>query len=812
MKRYLPHLIVISIFYVISLGYFSPDILQDRQISPPDMLAWEGMAKEYNDFHKKTGKQTGWSNSMFGGMPTYQFGGVSNYDLISYMGIKFVMKNSIIPYPASIIFMYFLCFYILLLCLNFNYKTALLGALSYGLSSYLLIIIDAGHISKALAIAYIPLVVAGTCCVFDKKYIKGFLLLSIGGGLQINSNHYQMTYYMIMSLSILVLTSFINSYKNRELKCFAKSSLTIFLAGIIAIGINIQQLWTTYSYSKQTIRGTSELTLKDSKNSKVKSGLDKDYITDWSYGKMETFNLLIPNLMGGSSISALPEKGAVYQKLKRHIPEEGLTEIINNSPAYWGPQPGTSGPAYLGVVVLFLFILSLFLYKGKLKNWLIASILLSLFLSWGKNMMWLTNLFIDYFPFYNKFRAVSSIQIIIEFAVPFMAMLGLREFLSKKTKLENKKRALSLSTFVLLIIPLFFYLFGSDIFPFEKAGDTRYGFPLEALREDRLTMLKDDSMRACLFAVTIFIVLYIFLKNKLKENYLIAILTVLVLLDLVSVNKRYLNSEDFIDKKDALNTFIPNRANLEILKDKGVYRVFNTSNTMNESRTSYFHHSIGGYHAAKLMRYQQLWDHHISKKNTEVINMLNAKYFILHQRSNGKPYVLKNRQANGNVWFVDKYKIVDNPDEEINSLSSIKTKEEAVIDKRFAPLLRDIKSQKDSTETISLIDYQPNNLVYEYSSKDDRLAIFSEIFYQDGWNAYINNVKTPHFRANFVLRAMMLPKGNNRIEFKFEPKQIYIGTGISLLSYSIIFIIIGFLVYRSISNRKNKILISNQST
>ncbi len=793
-KRILPHLLVVLIFVGITLIYFTP-VLQGKKLHQGDIVNYIGSAKEINDFRKK-GIEPKWTNSMFGGMPAYMISVEHKHNFIDTLDkmLRFL------PRPADYVFLYLISFYLLLLSLNFRTKQAFMGALAFGLSSYLFIILGAGHNSKANAIGYFPLVTAGILMIFYRqKYLWGMIISTLAIALEINANHYQMTYYLIWMLIIFVIIQGFYDYKQKQFKHFTKAIGFTVIACILALCINITKLWSTYEYSKHTIRGKSELTINpDKKAVKPNSGLDRDYITAWSYGKMETFNLFIPNFMGGGSVDKLPKGGAVYNALRDKVPKKQLHQLVNRFPTYWGTQPFTEGPAYIGAVVILFFIMGCFLVKGKTKWWLVVSTLFSIVLSWGKNMAWLTDFFIDYVPLYNKFRAVSSIQVIAEFAVPLLAAFAIKSLFDSRVDVKQKIKTLKKSGIITLGLCVFFYLFGGMIFSFESSMDAEYasyGLPMDMAKIDRLTMLKSDCLRAILFLLITLGVLYFYFKGKLKPLWTVVVISLALMLDLVTVNKRYVNNEDFVKAKKMQRPFTPSAANLQILKDKNVYRVFNTMvNPMQDASTSYFHHSIGGYHAAKLMRYQQLYDFHISKMNIEVLNMLNVKYLI-QKGENNRPNAVINPNANGNAWVVNSYKIVQNADEEIQALSNFNSKKEAIVDIKFKDILKGFTSSDNSTASIQLMDYQPNYLLYNFQSNKDELAIFSEIYYPKGWNAYIDGKLTPHFRTNYVLRGLRIPKGRHKIEFKFEPQSFYIGDKITLASYILFFCVISFLCY-----------------
>ncbi|MFZ2431297.1 MAG: YfhO family protein, partial [Lutibacter sp.] len=596
--------------------------------------------------------------------------------------------------------------------------------------------------------------------------------------------------------AVLILGVFylIDAFKEKQLPAFFKSIVILIVAVVLAIGTNATSLLATKEYVSHSTRGKSELTINpDGSPKEASNGLSKEYITDYSYGILETFNLFIPRFMGGGNYENVGFDSNIYTFLKDKTDPRQAKEFAEFAPMYWGQQPIVEAPAYIGAVLVFLFVLGIFLVKGRLKMWLVGVAIFSILLSWGKNLNFLTDFFIDYVPMYDKFRAVSSIQVIAELAIPLLGILGLNEFFKNTIAAEIKLKALKNSFFITAGIALIFTLFGTSLFGFEGSRDAGYDqlLPglLEAIIADRKAIFFSDSLRTLIFVVLSAGVLWLFIKEKLNKNYAVLILAGLILFDLVSVDKRYVNNADFQNAREIDKPFVASEINQEILKDKSYYRVANFMvDPMNDGSTSYFHNSIGGYHAAKLERYQELYDFHISKNNIEVLNMLNTKYFIFEDGSR-RETVQQNPNPNGNAWLVNTIKIVDNANEEILALDSLKTKTEAVIDKRFVAEGFNANYPKDSTATIQLTSYALNNLVYDFNSNANQFAVFSEIYYKDGWNAYIDGNLTPHYRVNYVLRGMEIPKGKHKIEFKFEPTVVKKGTTIALISYGLLLVI-----------------------
>jgi hypothetical protein len=788
-KKAVPYLIAIATFIIISIAYFSP-ILEGKKIFQNDIKQFTGMAKGINDFRAENKAEPYWTNSAFGGMPTYNLSVLYPNDYVKKLDglLRFL------PRPADYLFLYFLGFFILLTVLKVEYKLAILGALAFGFSTYFIIILGVGHNSKAHAIAYMPMVLAGILLVLHRNYLWGFVLTSLAMSLEIKASHPQMTYYLFFAVLILGVFYLIDAFKEKQLPAFFKSIAILIVAVVLAIGTNATSLLATKEYVSHSTRGKSELTINpDGSPKEASNGLSKEYITEYSYGILETFNLFIPRFMGGGNYENVGLDSNIYTFLKDKTDPRQAKEFAEFAPMYWGQQPIVEAPAYIGAVLVFLFVLGIFLVKGRLKKWLVGVVIFSILLSWGKNFNFLTDFFIDYVPMYDKFRAVSSIQVNAELAIPLLGILGLNEFFKKTIAAEIKLKALK-STFIITgSIALIFTVFGTSLFGFEGSRDAGYDqlLPglLEAIIADRKAIFFSDSLRTFIFVALSAGVLWLFIKEKLNKNYAILILAGLILFDLVSVDKRYVNNADFQNAREIDKPFVASEINQEILKDKSYYRVANFMvDPMNDGSTSYFHNSIGGYHAAKLERYQELFDFHIMKNNIEVLNMLNTKYFIFEDGSR-RETVQQNPNPNGNAWLVNTINIVDNANEEILALDSLKTKTEAVIDKRFVTEGFIANYPKDSTAAIQLTSYALNNLVYDFNSNLNQFAVFSEIYYKDGWNAYIDGNLTPHYRVNYILRGMEIPKGKHKIEFKFEPTVIKQGSTITLISYGLLLII-----------------------
>ncbi len=796
-NKFLPFIIAIVVFVIVSLAYFSP-VLEGKRLFQSDIAQFRGVSKEIINFRKEHKKEPYWTNRAFGGMPAYN---VSAYYPHNYIK-KADLLLRFLPRPADYLFLYFLSFFVLLTVLKVDWKLAIVGALAFGLSTYLIIIFGAGHNAKAHAIAYMPMVLAGILSVFKRNYFVGFLLTAIAMAFEINASHPQMTYYLLFMILILGVVYLIDALKEKMLPQFFKGIAVLIVAVILSIGVNATSLLATQDYAKVSTRSQSELKLTPEGTPKkdATTGLSREYITEYSYGVGETFNLLIPRFYGGGNREDLGKDSEIYAFLKDKIGRKEAKGFSENFPAYWGTQTFVEAPAYIGAVLIFLFVLGLFMVKGKLKKWLLAATIFSILLSWGKNFPILTNFFIDYVPLYNKFRAVSSFQVIAELAVPLLAILSLNQFLKEDDKNEDKLKYLKFALYGVGGFTLIFTLFGTSLFSFESfrdAGMAGYeeNFPgfMDIVLAERKAIFFKDSLRSLILVVLSASVLWAFLKNKLNKNIVTIAFAVLILFDLVGVDKRYLNSDDFVSKKQEEVPFKATEIDKEILKDKSYYRVANfTVNPMNDGSTSYFHNSIGGYHAAKPRRYEELFEHQIAKNNFEVLNMLNTKYIIFPDKQ-GQARLQQNSDTNGNAWFVNKIEFVKTADEEIKALDSLKTKKKAITTTQFKDVLPQITFATDSLATIKLVSYQPNEMKYKSSTNSEQLAVFSDMYYKNGWYAYIDGIKVPIIRVNYVLRALVVPKGNHEIIFRFEPTVIKKGNTITLISYALLlFIPIGW--------------------
>jgi hypothetical protein len=800
-KKIVPYSIAIAIFIIASLIYFYP-VLKGQKIAQSDITQFQGMVKEINDFRADKNTEPYWTGASFSGMPAYQISAYYPNDFVRALDkiIRFL------PRPADYTFLYFLSFFVLMLALKVKWRLAILGALSFGFSTYLIIIFIPGHNAKAHAIAYMPLVLAGVLWVFQKKYVLGFFVTCLAMALEIYANHIQMTYYLGFCLLILGIVEFINAIKEKKLPVFIKQSFVIIAAVILGIGANSSRLLAMKEYTDFSTRGKSELTINaDGTNKAATKGLDKEYITQFSYAKLETFNLFIPRFMGGGTVEKLNKNSNFYQLIEKNAGKKVADDYSRHVLTYWGDLPIVEAPAYIGAVIFFLFFLGIFLVKGRLKQWLVAATVFSILLSWGRNFEGLTNFFIDYIPLYNKFRAVSSIQVIVELCAPILGVLALKEFFSTNVAAKKKRKSLEKAAFVFGAFIVLGFILAHSFSTFEGLRDSSYkDLPglVDAVIADRKAMLLRDTLRSLALVLVSAITLRFYLNNRLKQKFAIIIFVGFILLDLIPINKRYVNATDFKPSRKVEKPFTASNADKLILQDKTHFRVANfTTDPMQDGVTSYFHQSIGGYHAAKMGRYQELFDFQIAKNNLETLNMLNTKYFIIAD-NNDEKQAQQNPDANGNVWFVENVILVNSANEEMKALDSLNTKTTAVLDKSKVSGNIDFIFEKDLTATVKLLKYDVTELTYQSKSSKEQFVVFSEIYYKDGWNAYLDGKLTPHFRVNYVLRGMKIPAGEHKVEFKFEPKVIQQGGLISLFSYIILILAssVGF-VY---SKKKNK--------
>ena len=789
LNKFYPHALAILGFVFISIVYFYP-VLQGKQIFQSDIVQYTGMAKEQNDFRATDNVEPYWTNSAFGGMPTYQLGAKFPHDYIG--AIDDLLR--FLPRPADYLFLYFLGFYGLMLVLKADPLKAFFGALAFGLSTYLIIILGVGHNAKAHAIGYMPLVIAGFILVFQKKYILGGLVTLFATALEINANHFQMTYYLLIFLLILSAYFTFQLLKDKDYKALLSSLGILAAAGVLALGANATNLMATSEYTNFSIRGKSELTFNPNGSAnETTSAMSKDYITEYSYGVMESFNLIAPRLFGGSNNEAVGKDSNMFEfMIGQGVPEDQAVDFVSGMPTYWGDQPIVAAPAYVGMVVFFLAIMALFIDKRKVKYVFLAGSVVALLLSWGKNFSLLTNFFIDYVPMYDKFRAVSSIQVILELCFPVLAVMGVQSFFQLDKNVPKIREKALLETTVLCIGIILILFFSKSMFSFSGGNDASYQEMygpefVNALKLDRMSLYSADLLRSGFFVLVTAMALWLFIKERFAQNTAIIVVGLLMVFDLFFVDKKYVSGKDFVSSSQVEVPFQESPSDAKILQDTTHYRVFEVGDIMG-ARASYFHKSIGGYSAVRPRRIQQLIDYQISKNNIEVLNLLNVKYLIQKDKE-GKEFPVANPDANGNAWFVRQVKLVKSSDEEMKALDSLDSKNAAVVNSKEFDI-NNTAFAKDSLATIILEKYKPNYLKYTSKNKNAGLAIFSEMYYGNGWNAYIDDKKVEHIRADYVLRGLEIPSGVHKIEFKFEPQVVKTGGTITLISSIIMLLLL----------------------
>lgn len=827
LKQWLPDVLVVILFAVLSYAYFYPAVSEDRILYRHDASAGRGAGQEQTEYLEKTGERTRWTNSLFGGMPTYQL--APSYDSQdTLIGISWLYRLGL-PEFVWYVFVYLLGFYILLRAFDFRQHLAALGSIIWAFSSYFFIIIAAGHIWKVYALAYLPPMIAGIVLAYRGKYLWGLVVTALFAALEIYANHVQMTYYYLFIILFMVIAYLVDAIRNKKLAHFWKATAVCAAGALIGICLNLSNLYHTWQYSKESMRGKSELVKANTEN-QTSSGLDRDYITQWSYGIDETWTLLIPNAKGGAHQIKLGEDADAMAKV-----DPQFQQIVAQWYQYWGEQPFTAGPVYVGAFVMMLFILGCFIVKGPMKWALLAATILSIMLSWGKHFMPLTNFFIDFVPMYAKFRTVSSILVIAEFTIPLLAIMALKRLVDEPELIKTRRTSIYLIvSFVLTAgIAWIFRLMPTAFFDFISTADTaqlsqyvpqEYLAPiLDSISKARIEVFKSDCMRSAWIIVIGTVLLFLYKANKLKAPYMVGAILVLCLVDMWQINKRYLYDEMFVDKTVREQPIKMSAAEEQILKDKSLdYRVLNlASNTFNENETSFYLKSIGGYHAAKLRRYQEMIDAYISKEMSGVfsgltsaqgditkvngdsiwpiLNMLNAKYFILPLQS-GQTVPVQNPYTYGNAWFVDKVNYVDNANQEIDMVGKLNLRHEAVADKKFAEQLGESVKQ-DSTSIVTITSYEPNRLVYDVQSTKGGVIVFSEIYYP-GWTATVDGEEVELGRVNYILRALNVKPGNHKVELSFFPKSVDITETVAYVAYGILLLVVLFLIFMEWKKRK----------
>ena len=826
-KKFLPDVLAVVLFAVISVAYFFPADIEGKILYQHDVAAGKGIGREMAEHREKTGEVTRWMNSVFSGMPTYQT--APEYGSTKGLGTVMDAYHLFLPENVWYVFAYLLGFYILLRAFNFRQSLAALGSILWAFSSYFLIIIAAGHIWKVMALAYLPPMIAGIVLAYRGKYLLGTIVTAIFAAFEINANHVQMTYYFLFVILFMVIAYLIDAVRKKQLAHFWKATAACAVGALIGVCLNLSNLYHTWEYSKESMRGKSELVKKDAANQSA-SGLDRDYITAWSYGIGETWTLLVPNAKGGASVPLSQNETAMAKA------DYNFTPIYQQLGQYWGEQPGTSGPVYVGAFVLMLFVLGLFIVKGPMKWALLAATVLSVLLAWGKNFMPFTDFFIDYVPMYSKFRTVASILVIAEFTIPLLAMLALKRIVDEPDVLTRNIKwfyvSFALTGGVALLFALFPSLFFSDFISSQEMKalmslPQEYVTPvMENLREMRRAVFTADCWRSFFIILIGALCLLLFKARKLKAGYMVGALAVLCLIDLWQVDKRYLNNDMFVYesvREAPIEMTDADRLILQDTTDLRNFRVLNlASNTFNENETSYYHNSIGGYHAAKLRRYQDVIDYYIApemqrlmpavadaggdmaKVNGDsifpVLNMLNARYFILPLQD-GKTVPLLNPYVHGPAWFVDKLTYVDNANSEIEALGKMDLRHEAVADKRFEPVLK-TAARQDSTSRVKLVSYMSNSLKYDVSSAEGGVIVFSEVYYP-GWTATVDGKPADIGRVNYLLRAVNVAPGKHTVELTFHPKSVTATETVAYVSYAVLLLLIALGVY--VEWKKNKV-------
>lgn len=908
-KKMIPDLVSVIAFILITFIFFQP-LFDGKELKQSDIKNHKGMSKEIVDFRDNhNGEEPLWTNSMFGGMPAYQISVYYGTNFLSY--IDRTVFSLGLPRPSNYLFLYMIGFFILLRTLKVDQWVSLIGALAFAFSSYFIIILEAGHNSKAHAIGYMAPTLAFIILTYRGKYLAGGILTALFFGLELYANHPQITYYLTLIILILVITEFIKALKVKNIVGFFKASGVLIVAALLALSTNLGNILTTLEYSPYTIRGKAELTFDQ--HDKSTSGLDKGYATQWSYGKGETFSLLIPNAKGGASGYIQNHKDAL-EKIDRQ-----LQPTVGRQNVYWGDQPFTSGPVYVGALIVFLFILGLFIVKSELRWILLAATILSIMLGWGKNLMWFTDFFLDHFPAYNKFRAVSMILVIAQLTMALLAILAISEIVKKPEIIKEKSKEFFIALGLTAGLSFLFYLLPTTFFSFlsqaeidqlaklkldDPANAQNYQLVFGGMETVRIAIFKSDALRSALIILLGAAAIYLFGIKKISKSILLPVLGLIIAIDIMVVDKRYLTDDNYERARKNSAQYTPTHADLQILQDKDPnFRVFNlTVSPFQDASTSFFHKSIGGYHGAKFRRYQDLIDYHLSKFNLEVINMLNTKYFI-QKGQDGQPFARPNYSALGNAWFVNKITWVKNPNEEISHLgkilkienldpsqsfdvygrplkdidtimltapigiidkiskssvedidlsrlnlqegvsyvlgynlidttenfinlselkntnsvaaqqfrvtviSSFDARNEAVVDEKFEEELKDLNGESSASGSIKLMSYAPNDLVYEAKTDKKSLAVFSEIYYPKGWQAYIDNEKVDHIRVDYVLRGLIIPAGTHKIEFKFHPSTYYWSTKVGFISSLLVLLLIiylGYLGFKSLSKEEKK--------
>ncbi|MBL4654962.1 MAG: YfhO family protein [Bacteroidia bacterium] len=781
------HLLILILFVIIDFTYFT-SVLEGKRIIPPDNMQNIASGKETRDFYKETGEQTLWTNSVFSGMPTYHVAIFYPYNFCTHV----IELFKLFPLPVGYVLLYFIGFYIMFCCLRFGPWLSFIGSIAVSFTSYNFVILEAGHNTKAMAIAFMGIVLGGIFKILRREYRWGLLITAIGAAFEIRAKHIQITYYLFIIIFIILIVELIYAIKEKRHQEILKAISVICLAAIIGVGVNTSLLWTTYEYANESKRGKSELTANVNTEVAESGGLSKREAFAWSYGFGENLTFLIPDIFGGTSDGALTTDSEVYKVISKGLPPKQSKRFIEHMPLYWGSQPFVSGPAYMGAIVCFLFVMGLFLIKGRMRAWMIICVFLSAGLAMGNNFSTLSDFFFNHIPLYNKFRAVTMFHAITALLMVWLGITTVHKVLNNEIAKEDLIKGLRNSAIILGGLTLLIALFTGSFFNFDGQGDARLAQQIgnekvgklivEALIVDRRGIAQFDAWRSFGLIMLTAGIFFLYAKSKLKSVYVIVLLGILFLVDAWPVNKRYLDENDFDSKRKLANPYKPNHADKFILKDEDPhYRVYEIGRSaFASSRASYFHKSIGGYNAAKLMRYDELMNRHIAQGNRHVISMLNTKYIIVTDPQTNQLIPQRNLEALGNAWYVDSLQFVENADEEIKAITDFNPRKTAIVDVRFEDLLIDLQIESDTSAEISLSEYQPNHLTYFAEVEKEQIAVFSEVYYEKGWQAYIDDKEVPHFRVNYILRALVVPPGEHKIEFRFKPKSFYLGEKISL--------------------------------
>lgn len=801
LKKLLPHIGVVALFFVMALAYCFP-LMQGKVLMQSDIIQSVGMQTEMHEYADKTGEVPLWTNSMFSGMPGYQIWNEYPSILVNYI------TNALrapLPHPADVIFLYLFISYLTFILLGFNLWQSLLGAVAYAFMSANFLYLEAGHLSKTIAMAYMPLVIGSVIVTLRGKVLFGAALFALIFAMQLRANHVQIAYYTGMFSGILWLAYLVKAVMDKQLPNFAKATGALVLAALLGVAVNTSTLWTTYEYAKDTIRGGSELSTEENSG-----GLDLDYALRWSYGRGETFTMLVPNFNGGSSNKNIGTNSITYETLVgKGVPKKQAENFVESAPIYFGDQPFTGGPFYFGAITCFLFVFGLMMVKGPIKWAVLGITVLSIPLAWGKNFIPLSELFFNYFPLYNKFRDVKMVFSATEIAFVILAMYALKALVDGDRPMAEVKKNLYIALGVTGGLSLAIALFGSSFMSFDGAVDGQIGqqWIVEALKEDRARLLRNDAFRSLIFILLGGGAVWLYLTEKLKLKFFFPLLIVLVLADLWSVDQRFFDKTDYISPKEYERYSQPTGVDLAIKKDTDIhYRVLNLSvSTFNDAFTSYHHKSVGGYHAAKLSRYQDMIERHIGQNNRAVWNMLNTKYIITRAEDQpGGKGLIPNPEALGNAWFISNFNMVDGAEAEITALNDFDPSRTAVVDNKYADYVSGMQPNNTGS-TIELTSYNPDHMVYKTNVKGgEQFAVFSEVYYNSGkgWEAFIDDKPVDHIRVNYILRGLKIPEGEHTIRFDFEPNTYYTGETISLIASIVLFLLFGFAVYNETKSSK----------